>query len=172
MSQERKGAVTFKGNPLTLVGPELKVGAQAPEFQLLANDLSVVNLASSKGKTRLFNVVPSLDTPVCDLQTKRFNEEAGRFPSQIQVYTVSCDLPFAQARWCGQAKADRIKFLSDHRDLSFGQAYGLWIKELRLLTRAVVIVDANDKVSYIQVVKEVTNQPDYEDVLNSLKQKV
>ncbi len=172
MSQERKAAVTFKGGPLTLVGPELKAGDKAPEFQLLANDLSAVTLASSKGKTRLFNVVPSLDTPVCDIQTKRFNQEAANFPSNIQVYTVSCDLPFAQARWCGVAKADRIKFLSDHRDLSFGQAYGLLIKELRLLTRAIVIVDANDKISYIQIVKEVTHEPNYEEVLSTLKQKV
>ncbi|MBI1870712.1 MAG: thiol peroxidase [Chlamydiae bacterium] len=172
MAQERKGAVTFKGNPLTLIGPELKIGDSAPDFQLLANDLSTVTLASSKGKTRLFNVVPSLDTPVCDLQTKRFNEESAKFPSDIQVLTVSCDLPFAQARWCGQAKADRIKFLSDHRDLSFGQAYGVLIKELRLLSRAIVVVDARDKISYIEVVKEVTHPPNYELALASLKQKV
>lgn len=172
MNAEHKGAVTFKGNPLTLVGPELKVGDKAPEFQVLANDLSVVNLASSKGKVRIFNVVPSLDTPVCDLQTKRFNQEAANFPSNYVVYTVSCDLPFAQARWCGAAKADRIKSLSDHRDLSFGLAYGVLIKELRLLSRSVFIVDANDKIVYVQIVKEVTNQPNYEEVLAALKQKV
>lgn len=172
MTQERKERVTFKGGPLTLVGPELKAGDKSPDFQLLANDLSVVTLAHSKGKTRLFNVVPSLDTPVCDMQTKRFNQEAAHFPSNIEVYTVSCDLPFAQARWCGAAKTDRIKFLSDHRDLSFGQAYGVLIKELRLLTRAIFIVDPNDKISYVQVVKEVTNQPNYDEVLNALKQRV
>ena len=172
MAHERKGAVTFKGNPLTLVGTELKAGDKAPDFQLLANDLSIVNLASSKGKIRLFNVVPSLDTPVCDMQTKRFNQEAANFPPNIAVYTVSCDLPFAQARWCGAAKADRIKSLSDHRDLSFGQGYGLLIKELRLLARAVLVVDANDNISYLEVVKEVTNHPNYDAALASLKQRV
>jgi thiol peroxidase len=172
MGDERKGAVVFKGNPLTLIGRELKVGDKAPDFQLLANDLSVVNLSQSKGKTRLFSVVPSLDTAVCDLQTKRFNEEAAKFPSNIQIYTVSCDLPFAQARWCGLAKADRIKFLSDHRDVSFGQAYGVLIKELRLLARSVFIVDANDNISYVQLVKEVTTQPNYDEVLEALKHKV
>jgi thiol peroxidase len=172
MGHERKGAVTFKGNPLTLIGQELKAGDKAPDFQLLANDLSVVNLSHSKGKIRLFSVVPSLDTGVCDLQTRRFNEEAAKFPSNIQIYTVSCDLPFAQARWCGMAKADRIKFLSDHRDVSFGQAYGVLIKELRLLARSVFIVDANDNISYVQLVKEVTTQPDYDEVLEALKHKV
>jgi thiol peroxidase len=172
MAQERKGTVTFKGNPLTLLGPELKVGDRAPDFQLLANDLSVVNLFSSKGKTRLFVVVPSLDTGVCDLETKRFNEEAAKFPSNIQVYTISCDLPFAQARWCGAAKADRIKTLSDHRDVSFGQAYGVLIKELRLLARSIFIVDPSDRISYIQIVKEMTSHPDYDEVLAALKEKV
>jgi thiol peroxidase len=172
MGHERKGTVTFKGNPLTLIGQELKAGDKAPDFQLLANDLSVVNLSHSKGKTRLFSVVPSLDTAVCDLQTKRFNEEAAKLPSNIQIYTVSCDLPFAQARWCGMAKADRIKFLSDHRDVSFGQAYGVLIKELRLLARSVFIVDANDNISYVQLVKEVTTQPNYDEVLEALKHKV
>jgi len=172
MSQERNGVVTFKGNPLTLVGPELKTGDQAPDFQLLKNDLSVITLAHSKGKVRLLNVVPSLDTPVCDIQTRRFNEEAPHFPSHVQIYTVSCDLPFAQARWCGAAKVDRLTTLSDHRDASFGKAYGLLIKELRLLTRAVIIINEQDKISYIQIVKEVTNQPNYDEVLAALKQKV
>src|SRR5574341_1849785 len=111
MAQERKGVVTFKGNPLTLFGPELRAGDKAPDFQLLANDLSIVNLSSSKGKARLFVVVPSLDTGICDAETKRFNEEAAKFPSNIQVYTISCDLPFAQARWCGMTKVDRVKTL-------------------------------------------------------------
>lgn len=172
MSQERKGVITFKGNPLTLIGPELKAGDKAPDFQLLKNDLSLINLSASKGKVRLFNVVPSLDTPVCDIQTRRFNDEAVNFPSHVQVYTVSCDLPFAQTRWCGAAKVDRLISLSDHRDVSFGQAYGLLIKELRLLARAVVIVNEQDKISYIQIVKEVTNQPNYDEVLAVLKQKV
>lgn len=172
MAQERKGVVTFKGNPLTLAGPELKVGSLAPDFQVSANDLSSVNLAGSKGKIRIFNIVPSLDTPVCDIQTKRFNQEAAKLPAHYVVYTVSCDLPFAQARWCGAAKADKLKFVSDYKDVSFGQAYGVLIKELRLLTRAVIIVDEQDKISYVQIVKEVTDQPNYEDVLSAIKQKV
>src|SRR3989338_11280299 len=132
--QERKGAVTFKGNPLTLIGPELKAGDNAPDFKLLAGDLSEVTLASSKGKTRLISVVPSLDTPVCDLQTKRFNEEASKLPSNVVVLTVSTDLPFAQSSWCGASHVDKVKTLSDHRDTNFGRAYGVLIKELRLLS--------------------------------------
>ncbi|MSR78007.1 MAG: thiol peroxidase, partial [Candidatus Omnitrophica bacterium] len=142
MSEERKSAVTFKGNPITLVGPEVKVGDKAPDFKVLANDLSEVTLANSKGKTRVISVVPSLDTPVCDLQTKRFNEEAGKFPKDVVVYTVSTDLPFAQKRWCGASSATNIQALSDHRETSFGTAYGVLIKELRLLSRAVFIVGA------------------------------
>src|SRR3989338_3111451 len=167
--QERKGAVTFKGNPLTLIGPELKAGDKAPDFKLLAGDLSEVTLASSKGKTRLISVVPSLDTPVCDLQTKRFNEEAGKLPSDVVVFAVSCDLPFAQKRWCGAANASKIQTLSDHRDTSFGKAYGVLIKELRLLSRSIFIIDANDKIQYVEYVKEVTEHPNYEKALASLK---
>ncbi|MBI3314058.1 MAG: thiol peroxidase [Candidatus Omnitrophica bacterium] len=167
--QERKGAVTFKGNPLTLIGAELKAGDKAPDFKLLAGDLSEVTLASSKGKTRLLSVVPSLDTPVCDLQTKRFNEEAGKLPSDVIVFAVSCDLPFAQKRWCGAANASKIQTLSDHRDTSFGKAYGVLIKELRLLARSIFIIDANDKIQYVEYVKEVTEHPNYEKALASLK---
>ncbi len=167
--QERKGAVTFKGNPLTLIGTELKAGDKAPDFKLLAGDLSEVTLASSKGKTRLISVVPSLDTPVCDLQTKRFNEEAGKLPSDVVVFAVSCDLPFAQKRWCGAANASKIQTLSDHRDTSFGKAYGVLIKELRLLARSIFIIDANDKIQYVEYVKEVTEHPNYEKALASLK---
>jgi len=169
MQKERKGVVTFKGNPLTLIGPELKPGDRAPDFKVLASDLSEVNLASSKGKTRLISVVPSLDTPVCDLQTKRFNEEARRLPPQVVVMTLSCDLPFAQARWCGAAHADNVQVLSDHRELSFGQAYGVLIKELRLLSRAVFIVGADDKIKYAGYVREVTEQPNHDTALGVLK---
>jgi thioredoxin-dependent peroxiredoxin len=166
---ERKGAVTFKGNPLTLVGNEVKAGDKAPDFKALAKDLSEVSLAASKGKTRLISVVPSLDTPVCELQTKRFNEEASKLPSDVVVYTVSMDLPFAQTRFCGANKADKITAISDHREGSFGKAYGVLIKELRLLARAVFVIGPDDKVQYAQVVKEVTEHPDYDKALAALK---
>ncbi len=171
MAQERKGAVTFKGNPLTLIGPELKAGDKAPEFQVLAGDLSAVTLASSAGKTRLISVVPSLDTPVCDQQTRKFNEEAANLPGNIEILTISADLPFAQGRYCAAAGITKIKTLSDHRDVSFGQNWGLLIKELRLLTRAVIVVDPQDKIQYIEIVKEVTTHPNYQAALDALKQK-
>lgn len=167
--QERKGAVTFKGNPMTLIGPELKVGDPAPDFKLLANDLSVVTLASSKGKTRLFSVVPSLDTPVCDLQSKRFNEESAKLPQGVVVYAVSVDLPFAQKRWCGAAGARNIQALSDHRDANFAKAYGVLIQELRLLTRSIFVVGPDDRIQYVEYVNEVTEHPDYDAALNALK---
>ena len=169
--QERKGAATFKGNPLTLIGPELKAGDKAPNFQVLAGDLSAVTLDTYKGKTRLISVVPSLDTPVCDMQTKRFNEEASKLPSDVVVLTVSVDLPFAQARWCGAAHADKIKTLSDHRDTSFGKAYGVLIKELRLLSRSIFVIGADDKIKYVEYVKEITQHPNYEKALGSLSAK-
>lgn len=166
---ERKTAVTFKNNAITLVGPEIKAGEKAPDFKVLGNDLSEVTLASFAGKTKVISVVPSLDTPVCDLQTKRFNEEAGKMPANIAVLTISVDLPFAQRRWCGASNADKVKTLSDHRDTSFGKAYGVLIKELRLLARAVFIIGEDDKVKYAEYVKEVTSHPDYEKALAVLK---
>ena len=168
---ERKGRVTFKGNPLTLIGPELKKGDKAPDFELLANDLSPVTLESFKGKTKLVSVVPSLDTPVCDAQTKRFNEEASKLPSDTVVLTVSADLPFAQTRWCGAAHADKIKTLSDHRETSFGKAYGVLIKELRLLARSIFILGPDDRIQYVEYVKEITQHPNYEKALSSLREK-
>lgn len=166
---ERKGVITFKGNPLTLIGPEIKLGDRAPDFKLLANDLKEITLNHSKGKTRIISVVPSLDTPVCDMQTKRFNEEAGKLPSGVIVLTVSADLPFAQARWCGAANAKNIQILSDHREMAFGKAYGVWIKELRLLSRAIFIVGPDDKIQYVEYVREITQHPDYDKALHSLK---
>ncbi len=166
---ERKGAATFKGNPLTLVGPELKPGMQAPDFKLLAGDLSEVTLASTKGKTRIISVVPSLDTPVCEMQTKRFNEEASKLPADVVVLTVSTDLPFAQSRWCGAAHVDRVQCLSDHRDTHFGKAYGVLIKELRLLSRSIFIVGPDDKLQYVEYVKEITQHPNYEKALAAIK---
>ena len=166
---ESFGEVTFKGNPLTVVGPRLNVGDEAPEFQLLANDLSPVSLSDSAGKVRLISVVPSLDTPVCDLQTRSFNKQLVALGDKVTGYTVSVDLPFAQARWCGVAGVDRMKTLSDHRDLSFGDAYGTHIKELRLEARAVFVVDATGVVRYVEYVPEVTNAPDYDAALAAVK---
>jgi thioredoxin-dependent peroxiredoxin len=161
MTIERQAAVTFKGNPVTLLGPELKVGDKAPDFTVLANDLSPVTLDSSKGSVRIISVVPSVDTGVCDMQTRRFNEEAAKLDG-VKVLTVSVDLPFAQKRWCGAAGVENVQTLSDHRDFSFGTAYGVAIKELRLLARAVFVVDRNDQIVYVEYVPEVTNHPDYE----------
>lgn len=169
MTQERKGMVTFKGNPLTLVGPEIKAGSEAPDFQVLAQDLSAVSLAAFKGKTKLISVVPSLDTPVCDAQTRRFNEEAGKMPGDITVLTISMDLPFAQGRFCSTAGIRKVKVLSDHREASFGEAYGVLIKELRLLTRAIFVIDPAGKVQYAEYVKEVTSHPNYDAALGALR---
>ena len=169
MAQERSGAVTFKGNPLTLIGPELKAGQQAPEFHLTANDLSTVTLAASAGKTRLISVVPSLDTPVCDQQTRRFNQEAAKLPGDMTVLTVSMDLPFAQKRWCGAAGVDKVQTLSDYKDHTFGPGYGVRIKELGLLSRAIFIVDPGNAIRYVEYVKEVTNHPNYDAALDALK---
>ncbi|MFQ5651571.1 MAG: thiol peroxidase [bacterium] len=172
MAVERTGAVTLKGNPLTLVGPEIKVGDKAPAFKALASDLSEVTLATDRGKIRLFLSVTSLDTSVCDTEAKRFNESAENFPDNIVVYTVSCDLPFAQNRWCGAAEATNVKTLSDHRDLSFGEAYGTAIKELRLLSRAVFLIDQDDVVQYVQYVPEVVEHPNYEAALAAVKREM
>jgi thioredoxin-dependent peroxiredoxin len=169
MAEERTGVITFKGNPLTLVGPEIKVGSQAPDFQVLGGDLKPVSLANFKGKTKLISVVPSLDTPVCDQQTRRFNEEAAKLPGDVAVLTISVDLPFAQGRFCTTAGIEKLTTLSDHKDTSFGFAYGTLIKELRLLTRAIFIIGSDDKVQYVEYVKEVTEFPNYDAALNALK---
>ena len=169
MAQERKNVVTFKGGPLTLIGPELKVGDKAPDFKLIDTGLKPVTLADSKGKARLISVVPSIDTPVCDLQTKRFNQEASKLPANVTVITVSMDLPFAQGRWCGLAGANKVQMLSDYQDHAFGQAYGVLIKELKLLSRAVFVIGPDDKVQYVEYVKEITTHPDYEKVLGFFK---
>lgn len=169
MPQERSGVITFKGNPLTLLGPEIRVGDQAPNFSVLAKDLSPVTLESSRGKARLFSVVPSLDTPVCDQQTRRFNEEAAKLPDNLEILTISMDLPFAQGRFCSTAGIDRLKTASDHREASFGLGYGVLIKELRLLSRSIFVVDKNDTVRYVEIVKEVTSHPNYEAALEAAR---
>lgn len=157
--------VTFKDQPMTLPNAEVKVGETAPDFKALANDLSEKGINDYKG-VRIISVVPSLDTGVCDAQTRRFNEEAGKL-GDVTVITVSVDLPFAQKRWCGAAGLEDVVTLSDHRDLSFGDAYGVTMKELRLLARAVFVVDSNNKVVYVEYVSEATNHPNYEAALDA-----
>jgi thiol peroxidase len=169
-TSERTGVVTFKGTPLTLLGPELKPGDQAPEFQVLGQDLSWVKLSDATGNIHLISVVPSLDTPVCDAQTRRFNEEASRLPAGVELWTISMDLPFAQRRWCGSVGADRIKVLSDHRDASFGLAYGCLVKELRLLARSVFVVDQRDTIRHVEYVRELTTHPNYDAALAVVRQ--
>ncbi|WP_318508012.1 thiol peroxidase [Bacillus sp. T3] len=162
-------SITFKGNPVTLLGQEVKVGEKAPNFTVLANDLSPVTLEDSKGSVRLISVVPSLDTGVCDAQTRRFNEAAANLEN-VNILTVSVDLPFAQKRWCGAAGIDKVQTVSDHRDLSFGEAFGVAIQELRLLARAVFVIDSNDVVTYAEYVSEATNHPNYEAAIEAAKQ--
>jgi thioredoxin-dependent peroxiredoxin len=161
---ERAGATTMRGNPLTLVGPELKPGDKAPDFSTVDSGMKPVSLGDTGHKTRIFSVVPSLDTPVCDAQTKRFNEEAAKL-GDVDIYTVSMDLPFAQKRFCNSFALDRVKMLSDHRDASFGTAYGTLIKELRILSRAIFVVGPDDKLRYVEYVPEVASHPDYEAAL-------
>lgn len=166
---ERTGEVTFKGNPVTLIGPKLTPGQDAPDFALLDNKLTKVGLKDTSGKVRIFSVVPSLDTGVCDQQTRRFNQEAEALGDSVQVYAVSADLPFAQARWCGAADAKNIQALSDHYDMNFGDAWGTHIKELRLNSRAVFVVDAQDKIVHADYVSEVTEHPDYDAAIKAAK---
>ncbi|MFD2046335.1 thiol peroxidase [Ornithinibacillus salinisoli] len=161
--------VTFKQDLVTLLGTEVKVGDQAPDFSVLSNDLNEVTLKDYKGKIKLISVVPSLDTGVCAEQTKRFNEEADQLEN-VQVITVSMDLPFAQKRWTTVNNIQELETLSDHRDANFGEKYGVLIKELRLLARSIFVVDSNDKVSYVEYVKEVSNHPDYDAALAAAKQ--
>lgn len=170
--EERTGVITIHGDPLTLVGKEVKVGEKAPDFAALDNELSPVEFSSFQGKVCVISVVPSLDTPVCDIQTRRFNEEASKLGSDVVILTISMDLPFAQKRWCGAAGVDKVTTLSDHRDASFGTSYGVLIKELRLLARAVFVVDRDGVVRYVQLVDEVTNEPDYESALDAVNKLV
>ncbi len=170
--QERAGIVTMKGNAVTLLGTELKVGDKAPDFVAVDNDLNPVSFESFRGKVCIISSVPSLDTPVCDMETRRFNDEAGRLGENVEILTISMDLPFAQKRWCGAAGVDKLKTLSDHRDAAFGQAYGLLIKDLRLLARAVFVVDEDGTIRYVELVKEIASEPDYDSVLKAVKELV
>jgi len=168
--QERKGIVTFKGNPVTLLGPEIKAGDKAPDFRVVDNALSPVSLGNFKGMVKIISAVPSLDTPVCDMETRRFNQEAAKLPGNVVVLTVSMDLPFAQKRWCAAAGVEKVKTLSDYQDRSFAEAYGVLVKELKLLSRSLFVVDAGDTVRYVQHVKEITTEPDYGAVLRAAKE--
>lgn len=161
--------VTFQGNTLHLEGNLPVVGQKAPAFTLVANDLSTKTLADFAGKPLVIASVPSLDTPVCDLEGRRFNSEAAKLSDQLRIVIVSCDLPFAQARWCGSANAANVETLSDYKEVNFGINYGVLIKELRLLARAVFVIDAKSTLTYCQLVPEVTDQPDYGQVLEAIK---
>jgi len=167
--KERKNLITMKGKPLTLLGKEVKIGDKAPNFTAIANDLSAVDFSSFRGKICVITSVPSLDTSTCDRMTRRFNEEASKLGSNVTVLTISMDLPFAQKRWCGAAGIKNVQTLSDYRDASFGTAYGVLIKELRLLARAVFAVDRDGVIRYMQLVNELTNEPDYQAVLDAVK---
>ncbi|HEY4361695.1 MAG TPA: thiol peroxidase [Bryobacteraceae bacterium] len=165
---ERPGATTLRGNPMTVLGPELKTGDSAPDFHVVDNGLKNVDLAGTGSGVRIFSVVPSLDTPVCDAQTKRFNEEAAALPN-VKIYSFSMDLPFAQKRWCGAFGVDHVTMVSDHRDGSFGEAYGTLIKDLRILSRAIFVVGPDNTLSYVEYVKEVGDHPNYEAALAAAK---
>ena len=166
---ERTDVITFKGAGLTLLGNPVSAGETAPDFTVLANDLSFKTLADYKGSVLIISAVPSLDTPVCDVETRRFNQEAANLDESIKVLTISNDLPFAQARWCGAAGINAVETLSDHRDLAFGNAYGLVIKELRLLARAVLVLDKEGKIVYQEIVPEVTDEPNYDAAIAAAK---
>jgi len=167
---ERVGAVLLGGKPATLLGKELKVGDTAPDFTAVGNDMKPVKLSDFRGRVVVISAVPSLDTPVCDMETRRFNAEAAKLRADATILTVSMDLPFAQKRWCGAAGVDRVITVSDHRDAAFGTAYGVLLKDVRLLARCVFVVDRQGVVRYIQLVKDVGTEPDYAPVLQVVKE--
>jgi thioredoxin-dependent peroxiredoxin len=167
---ERKGIVTMKGNPITLIGNEVKVGSKAPDFEVTANDLSPVKFSSFAGKPCIICSVPSLDTSVCNTMTRKFNEEAVKLGDDVKVLTISMDLPFAQARWCGAAGIKNVITLSDYKDAQFGNAFGLLIKDLHLLARAVFVVDKKGVIQYEQIVPEIAQEPKYDEVLKAVKE--
>lgn len=167
--EERKGLAKIKGSPLTLLGPALKVGDRAPDFTVLDRELKETGLKDFKGKIKLISVTPSLDTPVCDMQARRFNQEAAKLPEDVAVLNVSMDLPFAIARFCTTAGIDRVQAFSDHRDASFGAAFGVLVKELRLLARSIFVIDKDDVIGYIEIVPELTEHPNYERALGAVR---
>lgn len=161
--------VTLFGNPVTLIGNQVKVGDSAPDFVVLDKDLKEVTLKDFKGKIKLISCTPSLDTPVCDLQARNFNQRAAELPEEVAILNISMDLPFAIARFCTAAGIERVNVLSDHREASFGLNYGVLIKELRLLARAIFVIDKNDIIRYIEIVPEITNHPDYDKAIQAVK---
>jgi len=165
---ERPGAMTLRGNPFTLIGPALKPGDAAPDFTLVDNGLKSVTLKDTGNQVRIISVVPSLDTPVCDAQTKRFNDEVAKLQG-VDIIAVSMDLPFAQKRWCGAFGVDNVRTLSDHRDASFGSNYGTLIKELRIESRAIFVLDRQNQIRYVEYVKEVADFPNYEAALSAAR---
>ncbi|RPH51854.1 MAG: thiol peroxidase [Desulfobacteraceae bacterium] len=167
--EERTGLVTMRGNPMTLAGRALKVGDKAPDFEATGNDMKPVKFSSFSGRVCVISSVPSLDTPVCDMETRRFNKEAAGLGSDVVILTISMDLPFAQKRWCGAAGVDRVITLSDYKTADFGMAYGVLIKEIKLLARAVFVADKKGVIRYIQIVKEVADEPDYSAILDAVK---
>lgn len=169
MTQERTGVATFKGNPITLIGPELKVGDKAPDFLVNKSLVESVSLKDFAGKVKLISVVPSIDTGVCDAQTRRFNEEAASLGDNVIVLTVSVDTPFAQSRWCGAAGIDKVILLSDYKTNNFGQAYGVYINELGLDMRSIFVIDANDTIQYVEYLAEMTEHPNYEQAVTAVK---
>jgi thiol peroxidase len=166
---ERPNATKFQGNPLTLIGPELHVGDKAPSFTARTQDLKPFTLEDTKGKIRLISAVPSLDTGICDAETRRFNVEAATLGDQVEIITLSMDLPFAQKRWCAAAGIDKIKVVSDYYDRSFSQAFGTLVKELHLSSRAVFVVDEKDTIRYVEYVPEIASHPDYDKALAAVK---
>ena len=171
LTMSRSGAVTFKGNPITLAGEEVQVGQPAPDFTLhyFENGMQQLTLGDLKGKPTLLSVVPSLDTPVCATQTKKFNESLGELGERINAVTVSLDLPFAMSRFCGAESISNIRPASDYQDRAFGQRWGCLIEELKILARAAFVLDADGKVIHAQYVPEVAEEPDYDAALAALK---
>jgi thiol peroxidase len=163
---------TFKGNPITLLGNEVKVGDKAPDFKVNKSLVEEVSLAEFAGKVKLISVVPSLDTGVCDAQTRRFNEEASKLGDSVVILTVSNDLPFAQSRWCGAAGVDKVVTLSDYKNRSFGEAFGVYIKELGLLQRSIFVLDKDNNVTYVEYLNEMTGHPNYEAAIDAVKKLV
>ena len=169
---ERKNIITLKGAPLTLEGPQIMPGQKAPDFKVLSQDLEEKGLADFKGKIKLIASVPSLDTPVCDTEIKRFNDEATKVSKDVVIIFISMDLPFAQKRFCQEFDINKVRTFSDHKEASFGTNYGVLIKEMRLLARAVFIIGKDDLVKYVQLVKELSSGPDYDAALKALQKAV
>ncbi|AJY75106.1 thiol peroxidase [Paenibacillus beijingensis] len=172
MTQERTGVATVGGNPITLIGPELKVGDQAPDFTINKDLFAEVSLSDFEGKVKLISVVPSLDTDVCDAQTRRFNVEASKLGENVAILTISVDLPFAQSRFCTVAGIDKVVTLTDYKSRSFGEAYGVLIKELQLDMRAIFVLDEKNTIRYVEYLREMSDHPDYDAALNAMKQLV